>query len=280
MQNLHELVEVPPEILAEGKKVFLAFPHYREVHPLTMFSLLAMGDRRRMAYSLSFGDAFVAHARAKLATQFLSSKLEWMVMVDSDMVLPFGDAGWFNHHTKLNLPVKFAGMNTVDRLLSLNKTLVGATYFGRSKGAPAVFGEGKKLGELILTRGPVDEVRPTRWVGTGCILIHRSVLLDIEKKFPHLSRAENGGIWQGFTSSEHDLHNAVEECLKLLDGSPSPEKLREILEAGIYKSKVHSALGVGEDVQMCVRATQAGHQPHIDLGLWCAHVGDAMYPIR
>jgi hypothetical protein len=35
--------------------------------------------------------------------------------------------------------------------------------------------------------------------------------------------------------------------------------------------------GEGEDVSFCKRATAAGHQPHIDLGLPVFHVGYKVY---
>jgi hypothetical protein len=97
----------------EGRHLFVALPWYKSASPLTTFSLLAMADRSRMAFGLGFGDAFIAHSRNKLATQFVNSTLEWMLMVDDDMVLPFGDAAWFNGTTQFRLDDKFAGLHTV-----------------------------------------------------------------------------------------------------------------------------------------------------------------------
>lgn len=275
----------PPVVaVPESRKVLIALPWYRSACPLTAFALATIMDRRRFGVSLSFGDAFVVHARNKLATQFLSTTFEWMLMLDDDMIFPFGNAEWFNEHTGLGLPEAFAGIHTIDRLLSHEKTLIGATYFGRSPGAKPVFADGAKLQELILKRGPEDRIVPTRWVGTGCLLIHRTVFLDIEKKFPHLSRNENNGNGQWFTSSEHDLHSAVDEAIDILSAGGDPEVLRhkvtERLVEGQHKSSVHSVLGMGEDVQLCVRATQAGHTPFVDLGLWAGHVGSAVYPLQ
>lgn len=272
-------VPIDPGTLHENRRVLVGLPWYKSANPLTSFSLLAMMDRQRMAVSLGFGDAFIAHSRNKLATKFLSTDFEWLVMVDDDMVLPIGDAGWFNGHTGLNLPDRFAGLHTFDRLLSHGKTIVGATYFGRWRAGHPVFEGGKQMEPLLRKRGPLDEIRPVRWVGTGCILIHRSVFLDIEKAFPFLSREANDGNGQWFTSSEHDLYSAAE---KILDRGPNQtvEEITRELEAARLKAKRHSVLGTGEDVQMCIRATQAGHQPFVDLGLWCGHVGGCVYPIR
>lgn len=259
--------------------MFVALPWFKSASPLTTFSLLAMADRSRMAFGLGFGDAFVAHSRNKLATQFVNSKLEWMLMVDDDMVLPFGDAAWFNGTTQFKLADKFAGLHTLNRLLSHGKTVVGATYFGRWKAGHPVFAEGKAMEKLLRADGPRDELRPTRWVGTGTCLFHRSVFLDVERMFPELSREKNDGMGQWFTSSEHDLDKAVATILERGMNQDLKAALSE-LEEGRRRSKINSVHGIGEDVQFCVRASQAGHQPYVDLGLWCGHAGGCIFPLR
>lgn len=271
-------MEIDPAILREGKKVLVGLPWYKSASPLTTFCLLAMADRRTMGFSLGFGDAFIAHSRNKLATQFVNSSMEWLISCDDDMVLPMGDAAWFNGNSGMNLPEKFAGMHTFDRLLSHGKTIVGATYFGRWKKGHPVFAEGQQMEDFLRRNGPVDECRPTRWIGTGCSIFHRTVFLDIERQFPQLSREANGGVGQWFTSSEHDLHKAVEEIEARGPDQDLQQVLRE-LSAARVKSGIHSSLGMGEDVQCCIRASQSGHQPHVDLGLWCGHVGSFVYPL-
>lgn len=272
-------VPVPSDLLSEGRQVLIALPWYRTASPLTTFSLLAMMDRSKYAITLNFGDAFIAHARNKIATQFVNSKMQWMWSADDDMIYPWGDPKWFNSHTKLNLPTKFAGLHALDRLMSHGKTLIGLTYFGRAEGFPPVFSEGPQLCDELLRNGPRDEIRPVKWIGTGGMLTHRSVFLDIETKFPHLSREQNNGVGQYYTSSEHDLHVAVDEVLRLCEAETgSFKEIADILTRAKHKAKIHSGLGMGEDVQMCVRATQAGHQPYVDLACWAGHVGGAVYP--
>jgi len=53
-----------------------------------------------------------------------------------------------------------------------------------------------------------------------------------------------------------------------------------ILDAALKQAKANSVLGAGEDVQFCTRAAQAGHQPHVDLGVVCAHVGGMAFGPR
>jgi len=279
-------IPLPPGVLKENRRCLIALPWYRTAHPLTSVALLRMFQRDTMSIIVSYGDAFIVHARNKLASKFLASNFEWMLMLDDDMVPPCGDAKWFNEQTSLNLPEWAAGLGTIERLISHGKTLVGATYFGRSKGACPVFAEGKVRNAELLQVGPRNEIIPTKWVGTGCLLFHRTVFEDIEKRFPHLSRENNGGTGQWFTSSEHDLHFAVEQAIASLTPVPGSLKMHgeeaaiKILREGLHRSSVHSSLGMGEDVQLCVRAAQAGHTPYVDLGLWAGHFGPFCYPVK
>ena len=263
-----------PELF-EGRSVYIALPFYKTTNPRTMFALLNLLDRRRMGISLDFGDAFIAHSRNKLADGFLKSKFEWMLMVDDDSVPPFGNAALYNSFTGFDLPEEFAGRNGIDRLLSHGKTLVGGMYRGRWPHGKPVFAEGKKI-EGWIESGPKDELRPTNWVGTGFMLIHRSVFLSIEKKFPDLARKADGSGGNFFTSSEHDLLKAVQDILAA-ESTLEKGQILELLSRAVETSKRNSNLGVGEDVIFCRRAAQAGHQPFVDLGCIVGHLGDYCY---
>ena len=271
----------------EGKSVCLMMPSYKTSNPRTTFALMSMLDRQKMAVMLDFGDAFVVHSRNKLADGFLKSSIEWAFTVDDDMIVPFGNAELFNLFTRFTLPANAAGLHTINRLLSHGKTLVGGLYFGRWEHGKAVYHEGStdKVEEAFARRAPHNICKPTRWVGTGCLLIHRSVFLDIEKKFPALARNAQGNYGHWFTSSEHDLKDATEKALAVLNDATTSEASRiaeakKLIQYGQERSLHHSGLGMGEDVTFCVRAEQSGHTPHVDLGLVCGHVGDKCYGPR
>jgi hypothetical protein len=269
------------------RNVTIALPWYKLTNPLTAFSVMGLKDPRRTAISLNFGDAFVVHSRNTLADLFLQSDQEWMLTIDDDMVVPFGNAEWINAFTGMNLPKPYCDFNALDRLLSHGKTLVGALYFGRWRHGCAMFAEGYRDKSLhaYLRKGPRNELKATKWVGTGCMLIHRSVYLDIEKKFPHVARkreaGRRGGNW--FTSSEHDLANGVDKALEALDENRGKWTSDDALAAfqtltdARARSRHNSSLGTGEDVIFCHRAQAAGHQPYVDLGLICGHVGSEIY---
>lgn len=267
----------------EGRRVCIMLPFYRTVTPATAYSIMACLDRSRMMVMLDFGDAFVAHTRNKLASEFLKTDAEWGLTIDDDSILPCGNASWYNGFTGFNLPEKYASFNTVTRLMSHGKTLVGGLYFGRWKHGKPVFGEGHlKKEEAYARSGPHDTCIPTRWVGTGCLLVHRSVFLDIEKKFPHLSRAANGGIGQWFSSGAHDLRQASQDAQavlsdRLVGESDKAQRALDILTAAQHKSEKNSPLDQGEDVSFCIRASQAGHQPHVDMGLIVGHQGSFVF---
>jgi hypothetical protein len=248
---------------------------------MTAFCVSQLSDSRRTASVIHYGDAFVAHSRNAIVDTFLSSPCEWLLQIDDDMLVPFGNANWFRSNTGFNFSDKFMGLHAIDRLMSHKKTVVGALYFGRT-GKPGsskpVYGEGSSDSQeaIFAHKAPHDLCKPTRWVGTGCLLTHRSVFEAIEKKFPRLSRGPNkaGGNW--FTSTEASLLNKLQEIRDSLRGRLTGEsafKALEIAEAAVALAAYENPLGSGEDVSFCLRAAAAGHQPFIDMGLVCGHVG-------
>lgn len=279
--DIYDPEAIPESPMFENRKVCLALPFYKSTDPRTAFSLMGLIDRKKTAVMLDFGDAFIAHSRNKLADNFLKSSMEWLLMVDDDMILPFGNAQIFKSFTGFAFDDKFAGLNAIDRLLSHGKSLVGGLYFGRWVNGKPVYAEGSesKQEEELVRRGPHDICKPTRWVGTGCLLIHRTVFTAIEAKFPHLARKANGKGGNWFTSSEHDLNSAVAEAVGQMEQGDIDGAL-ESLKTGQRRARQFSGLGVGEDVVFCHRSAQAGHQPHVDLGLLCGHTGSFCYGPR
>jgi hypothetical protein len=262
-----------------SKSIAVLLPFYKAVHPQTAFCITALFDHSRMKMFMNYGDAFVAHARNELARRFLNSECEWSMWFDDDVVMPIGNASWYNRTTNFGFMDKFAGLHTIDRLMSHGKTIVGGLYFGRTPTGKPMYAEGmaNRVEEIAARRGPQDVVKPTKWVATGCLLVHRSVYEDISKRWPHLDD-------QWFSSSEHDVISAVDEALKILHTGPANfateaqiKSAIEVLGHGRNLSSKYSRTGCGEDVQFCQRALQVGHQPHVDLGLVCGHVGSACY---
>lgn len=289
MSNPRELVAVgaPETVRFYGKKVLISLPWYKSVTPATAFSVAQLRDRRRTASILDYGDAFVAHQRNKIADAFLRTDCEYMLTIDDDTIVQFGNASWFAANTGFTMPEPFASFNTLDRLMSSGKSLVGALYWGRWKHGKPIFAEGmtsEVLAANLQRTCPRDELLETGWVGTGCMLIHRSVYEDIEKRFPNLGRKMSpeglaGGNW--FSSSEHSLLDSVQRIRDMLaTGAMTGEKCfkaYEGIEAALAEARSISGLGVGEDVIFCRRARQAGHKCYVDLGCVVGHVGQHVY---
>jgi hypothetical protein len=274
-------------VVALQNKVMIALPWMKQTNPMTAFCVAQLTDKRRTASLLNFGDAFVAHSRNTCADLFLQSGLEYVLMIDDDMVVPFGNATWFNAHTGFNFPERFAGFNAIDRLLSHKKSLVGALYFGRQpNGSKPVFNEGcsHKAVDADCRKTPRDEIHATKWVGTGCMLIHRNVFLDIEKRFPLLARGPNGMGGHWFSSSEHSAMDGIRKTMEMLsDGPMTGEKAARahaILSSTQAEARSNSCLGMGEDVSFCVRASISGHQPYVDYGCVCGHAGTYVFGPR
>jgi len=265
------------------KKVMVILPWHKNVSPITSFCVAQLIDRRRTATLLNWGDAFISHTRNHCAEIFLDSPCDYALWIDDDMVLPFGNAQWYKAHTRFDFPDWAMGLNTIDRLMSHGKTLVGGLYFGRHPFGPPVTNEGSANPDVAnyYRQGPHDRIQETRWVGTGCLLTHRSVFTDIEKKFPRIARTvgKSGGNW--FTSTEASLLDQVARIRDALASGPvTAEKGYAALgdlEKAIALSQSENSLGVGEDVSFCLRAKAAGHTPFVDLGLVCGHIGHCVY---
>lgn len=280
-------VAVPPKTsvvaATANTKVFVCLPWQKHTNPLTAFCLAGLLDRRRTTTCMNFGDAFVTHSRNTCVDLFLASNCEWSFWVDDDMLIPFGNARWFNAYAGTDMPEKFASLHAIDRLLAAGKTIVGGLYFGRHKHGAPMYAEGSSNpaeGDFA-RKAPVDVVKPTRWVATGCLLVHRRVFEDIEEKFPRLGRGRDGKGSNFFTGSEHSLARRLEDCKKMLSSGPMTGekalKALQMLESADSDARNKSTLGMGEDVQFSIRAAESGHQPHVDLGLVCGHVGHAVY---
>jgi len=228
-----------------GTDVFIGFPCYKTTNPVTAWCLVAMakdfGDRVRM--DMEIGDAMIYHARNRLAQRFLESSANWLLFIDDDMIVPIGRPDFFRDMARLpsDYPEAPAALNTVTRLLSHNQMLVGATYFARHpKGRVinSLFGDAEYR---AAASSFTDRIYPCEWLGTGCMMIHRSVFTTMMEKFPELEPGDDEMPWNFF-------------------------------QPGVD--------GRGEDIAFCARALECGIQPHVDAQLHAVHVGYGTYGVH
>lgn len=262
----------------DARKICFLLPQYKTTNPLTLFSLLANWDRAECGLIMHYGDALIVHTRNSLATKFVRSKFEWALFIDDDMVLPTGDPAWFRRVTGWsNHPDALGSQKTLPRLLSHGTTLVGGLYYGRGQGGSGkpMFAQGfreKSAAASSRNLNPPRGLLPTEWVGTGCTLIHRTVFEAIEKRFPHLAPSEPGGDWNYFSP----LADQSMDALRQIAQCSTLEEAQEIARNGLSVAATVNARS-GEDIVFCRRAAAAGHQPHVDLGLICGHVGSEVF---
>lgn len=281
----------PAETSWAGKEVFIAAPFHKSTNPMTLFSLLAVWDRQKYGFRHRFGDAYIIHARNQLAGDFLLSGMPYIFWIDDDMVIPNGSASWFRANTKIPMADEFAGVHAVNRLRSREKSLVGGLYFGRWEHGKAMYAEAMNSPEenARAQQAPVNVVKPTEWVGTGCLLHTREVLLDIQKTHPHLAPQHPTESWHFFSPTSDgivlgfsDLESKIKVAAEALKSSAA-EAGKVIADAVRQAESMRreyvstSRLQQGEDVTFCRRAARAGHQPHVDLSVVCGHVGSCVF---
>ena len=194
----------------------------------------------------------IYHSRNKIADEFIKTGAEWSFWCDDDMVFPLGAgrAGILREFCSLpdNFPAPYLEVNTIETLLSRKKSLVGAFYTSRNpKGIPQNReGVVSQVRAATKVPGQMQGCHKTGWVGSGLMLVHRNVFLDIRKRFPELAPGPK------FTQDNFSYTTDYWDYF-----GPLP--------------------GRGEDVAFCTRAAEAGHSPHVDYDVRPFHVGYACY---
>jgi hypothetical protein len=225
----------------EVRDVMILRPILREVHSLAHHATLALFDKNTYAYDAQQGDAMVYHSRNMLADRFMKSGFEWALWWDDDVVPPIGNEAWSRaaiQSMPKEYPAPYLQINPIQRLKAHNQAIIGGLYFARKAPWTAICH--RTSNNVNSFRNvPRQEIMPVDWVGTGFLLVHRSVFEGIQAKFPELAPKEN----------------AVNEYEKVWN----------------YFQPSHQQ---AEDVSFCARAKAAGFQPYVDLSVVCFHVGD------
>jgi len=224
-----------------GRDIFVAWPWYKSSNPVTAAVNVAMAldfGKDKIRFDMAIGDSKIEHARNRLAHKFLETDAKWMVMIDDDIIPSIGRPNWFRYWVH-------GARQIIDTPLQRHviHRLIGA---GKSLVGAAYFGR-QEGGALMASdqnlasraRAYEDIVVPVDWTGTGCILIHRKVFESIRAKYGD--------------SLKLDVPDYDYDYFRPFDSAR------------------------GEDVSFCQRAKEAGHQPHLDLGLPVFHVGFKTY---
>lgn len=225
------------ELEWEGKKLIIGIPSYRTTNPHYLYCLLCLQDIHlgKIGFDI-VTQTVIEQARNIIASKFMKTGAEWLLFLDDDMVFPCGRSAVHYDRWGSGIPDSYAGLDIISRLMSHGKPLIGGLYYGRHREGRAQYAEAfNNDKENKWAHGaPYDEIKPTRWVATGAMLIHKSVFEAIEKKFPEL----------------------------LFDGKG---------KANGYFTPLGP--NCGEDMSFCTRAFETGIQPYVDMGCICGHLG-------
>lgn len=255
LSAVERLLEFDPEPINEIKplyentkldsKLAILMPHNTGIGGKTVESVTRLYNPNEMKF-IRYSFNTITIARNTLAQRFLNSGCEWAFWMDSDMVIPAGDAQWFKQATGLDqIPDMFAGVNGLMRLLWQKKKLIGVTYFAKEPNGAAQFSGGHDLLSFGRIRNsPVDQVKAVDWIGFGGVLMHRDVLLDIIKQQGDELRVKDQGVIKRF-GYEYNFFERLPECT--------------------------------EDSSFCWRAKKAGHQTYVDFSVRAAHIGETCY---
>lgn len=293
VEKVFVMPESPPQNAAwEGKEVFIAAPFYKSTNPMTTFALLAVWDRPKYGYRHRFGDAFIVHARNQLADDYLKSGMPWCWWIDDDVIPPCGLASWYLQNTKIPMSEQYAGVHAANQLRSRGKTLIGGLYFGRYEHGKATYAEAltDPAENERAHKAPFDEVKATDFVGMGCTMHTREVLLDIQAAYPHLAPQHSSEFFHFFSGCSDAIVRAFRDVrtkaaavsAALTEGRAEEASTlvadviaqMESAEKEYFKD---SRLQQGEDQTFCRRAAKAGHQPFVDFSVVCGHVGTTVF---
>lgn len=186
----------------------------------------------------------IHHARNLLAAEFLNSGADWSIWFDADMIVPFGNPNWFRDKTRTSRDLQSFSRPTIEALTCHKGAgVVSAVYAARDGSGRIVAHCGmsdngdKALVEKIKA-GPSEGLVEQKWIGFGCMAVHRRVFEDIKAKCPEIAPQSGSDVW-GFFNPEQGPTSQISQ----------------------------------EDIAFCVRANKAGHKVYLDLSVHAAHIG-------
>lgn len=250
-------IEPAPEPVTGPDHLYIGMPLYENIEKLTFITLLRCMKLYGMEKIsiIPVVRTLIDEARNTIAQRFLKTNAEWLVMLDSDMILPCG-SGQILRKMGLELPEPKASRNAIARIMShpKDKRIVGALYQNRRPSyKPAVEIAYRSSQEEARMRGffetdpkkqsKGDGLEETGWIGFGMVRIHRSVFLEMQES------AKPGGPLEDI----------------------APPKGREPDAFGYFG---RTSQWRGEDVAHGRRCQKIGIPTHVDLGLLCGHNGD------
>jgi hypothetical protein len=225
-----------------GRDIMLGCCFHKGPHNgVTMQACMALAldfSKDKLRFEMCLGDAKIGHSRNRMAAKFLETDAKYLLMIDDDIIPCIGRPNWMRYWVP---PSRNKTEIALQRHVLHRLINSGKTLIGG-----AYFGR-QENGILMCSEPSLaprvqnseDAVVAVDWVATGCLLIHRKVFDAIREHFG--------------------------DSLKVNVPDYDYDYFREFDAER------------GEDVSFCLRAKDAGHQAHIDLGLPVYHVGYKIY---
>jgi hypothetical protein len=224
-----------------GYPLTILIPFVSNFTGAVLSSLLYYAKHLDVGFELQ-GNSLLLRARHDLAKRFLATDAQWSLWLDSDVFMPFGNpAIYFSVTQSRKMPQKFAEYNTIERLLTHKKPLVGGVYAARYKGGSLVIQpeleprnpNDRQIATAIREGRSAGGLVPVNWLAAGLMLVHRKVFEIIMAKEP--------------------------------------------IQAEYYPFFLPENATDGEDVAFCKRAIRCGIQPMLDTEIRAAHIGPGVW---
>ena len=225
--------------------------NWRYFESLTLLLCSGLGDRR-VVFKGIYGDSLVSRARNSASAMFLEPggvktegskgepvsgmpRCEWMMFIDSDLRFTPDD---------------------VHKLLNSGKKVIGGLYSKKKLG-----------GKWVINTLTSEDVMPEtglmkiRYIGTGFLLIHRSIYEQIIEAYPGIAYEEDGNM------KDYGWHNHRWDFW--------PVGVKTYTTAEGKKKKRY----LSEDWYFCERLQEMGIDvwAHVDVRL--THYGEIGFPI-
>jgi hypothetical protein len=238
----------------KGKKVAVALMAYRNINADVHFALYANyasygPDKIGLIRAPKATE--IHRARSQVANVFMRGDAEYLIMVDDDMLIPYGNEGAYERHV-LDLcgegvPAGLGRVHGISKLMSHGPEvgIVGGLYTARGKGRnPMVFGGNFTRDQA--KNGTLTGLHEVDWIATGFIRIHRSVFKKIKDAAP----------------------------TKFKDIMPRGQPNGPGDYYGYFLPRLNHQ---GEDSAFCSRAKEVGVKCYLDSDIKCGHVGEYVY---
>lgn len=206
-----------------NKNVTIGYPCYDGKAKVEALATLMQGLYlpNRCINNIQFmnGDSLIPRARNKVAALFLDHGTDYLMFIDNDITF---------------------SLNDIERLRDHNVGVVGGVYLKKTIPYAPV------SNRWVAQEGALTVMEE---IGTGFMMIHRDVLLDIRKKFPEREFKRE--------SDEPDIKSGYYDYFGV----------------GVVDGRYLS-----EDYYFCYLAREAGYKIYYDQNVMVAHHGQFQFP--